>query len=124
MTVATVISLLCVIVCAVAQDSASPVLACNIKAIGAAERPRYNDLEKRLRTTVRSRSEIPEGYVFKLDGKGIRLPEVAEWMSMERLCCPFLTLQLSASGNQGDWLLKLTGPAGIKALLEAEFPVR
>jgi hypothetical protein len=41
---------------------------------------------------------------------------------MERLCCPFLTRQLSTSGNHADCLLKLSGPAGVKALLEAEFP--
>jgi hypothetical protein len=62
------------------------------------------------------RSELPDGYAFKLDSKTISLPEVAEWISMERLCCPFLTLQLSASGDQVDWLLKLTGPKGAKPL--------
>jgi hypothetical protein len=50
------------------------------------------------------------------------LTELAEWMTMERLCCPFLTLQISASGNQPDWLLTLTGPEGTKPLLDAEFP--
>lgn len=43
-------------------------------------------------------------------------------MAMERLCCPFLTLQLSAAGSEADWLLKLTGPDGVKPLLQAEFP--
>lgn len=126
MTIATAVcaSLLCIGVCATAQDGATPVIACNLKAIRAAERPRYNDLMKRLRATVRSRSELSDGYAFRLDGKAITLPEVAEWMSMERLCCPFFGLQLSASGNEADWLLKLTGPEGVKALLQTEFPGR
>lgn len=114
-------SLLCIAVCA-AQDDTTPVFACNLKAISAAERPRYNDLMKRLRSAVRDRSELPDGYAFKLDSKTISLPEVAEWISMERLCCPFLTLQVSASGDLADWSLKLTGPKGVKSLLEAEFP--
>jgi hypothetical protein len=97
------------------------VIACNIKAISAAERPRYNDLMKRLRLAIRGRSEGRGGYTLKLNGKAISFPEVADWISMERLCCPFLTFQLSASGNQSDWALKLTGPRGVKALLEAEF---
>ena len=99
-------------------------LACNLKAITAVERPRYNDLVKRLRSSVRDRSEISEGYVFKLNATAITLPEVAEWMSLERLCCPFLTLQLGTSGKHGDWLLMLTGPPGVKALLQEEFPQR
>jgi hypothetical protein len=41
---------------------------------------------------------------------------------MERLCCPFLTLQIAASGDRADWLLTLTGPEGVKPLIRAEFP--
>lgn len=106
---------------ATAQDGATPVIACNLKAISASERPRYNDLMKRLRAAVRSRRELPDGYALRLDSKAITLSEVAEWMSLERLCCPFFTLQLSASGNEADWLLKLTGPEGVKAFLQTEF---
>ncbi|MGH9631431.1 MAG: hypothetical protein ACRD7E_24265 [Bryobacteraceae bacterium] len=68
---------------------------------------------KRLRLAVRNRSEIANGYTFKLDSKAVTLPEAAEWISMERLCCPFLTLQLSVSANQPHWILTLTGPEGI-----------
>jgi hypothetical protein len=126
MTTATALcgSLLCVCMCAAAQKDAAPVFACNVKAISAADRPRYSDLVKRIRGAIRERNEISNGYAFKLDSKALTLPETAEWVSMERLCCPFLTLQLSATGNQTDWLLTLTGPAGVKPLLEAEFPAR
>lgn len=109
--------------CAAADEKHHPsVFACNLKAISAAERPRYNDLVKRIRTAIRSRREIANGYVFKVDSKALTLPEAAEWVSMERLCCPFLTLQLTASGNQADWLLTLTGPEGVKPLITTEFP--
>ena len=124
MTIPTVLcgSLLCAVLWSVAQDSTPPVIACNIKAISEADRLRYNDLTKRLRLAIRNRSEIRDGYMFKLDGQVLSLPQVADWISMERLCCPFLNFQLSASGNQSDWELKLTGPKGAKALLQAEFP--
>jgi hypothetical protein len=109
-------------VCAGAEDSAAPVIACNLKAITAAKRPRYDDLMKRLRAAVRERDNRHDGYSYELDSTGITLPEVAEWMSMERLCCPFLKLQLSAAGNREGWVLTLTGPEGVKPLLETEFP--
>jgi hypothetical protein len=107
---------------AATQKDASTVFACNPKAISAVERPRYNELVKRLREAMRDRREIFNGYAFKLDSKTITLPEAAEWINMERLCCPFLTLQLSAVGNQMHWVLNLTGPEGVKPLLDAEFP--
>lgn len=117
-------SLLCVGMCTLAQNEPARVFACNLKAISAADRSRYNDLVKRVRAALRDRSEISNGYTFKLDNKTVTLPEAAEWISMERLCCPFLTLQISASGNQPHWVLTLTGPEGVKPLLDAEFPAR
>jgi hypothetical protein len=43
---------------------------------------------------------------------------------MERRWCSFLVFQLSASGDMSEWLLNLTGPEGVKALLQIEFPDR
>jgi catechol 2,3-dioxygenase-like lactoylglutathione lyase family enzyme len=103
------------------QSEQSTVIACNLNAIKASERPRYELLIARLRAAVRERTNQHDGYAYRLDGGAISLQEVAEWITMERLCCPFLTLQLSATGNQEDWILTLTGPAGVKSLLEAEF---
>jgi hypothetical protein len=124
MTIATALfaSLVCLCVCAAAQKDTSTVLACNLKAIDAAERPRYSELVKPVREAVRDRTELSDGYAFKLHSKKVTLPEAAEWIGMERLCCPFLKLQLSAAGNQVHWILTLTGPEGVKPLLDSEFP--
>jgi hypothetical protein len=64
MTIATALraSLFCVCVSAAAQKDASTVFACNLKAISAAERPRYNELVKRVREAMRDRTEMPNGY--------------------------------------------------------------
>jgi hypothetical protein len=103
---------------------ATPALACNLNAIPAAERPRYRDLTSRLRGAIVSRSELPDGYAFQLNGTLLSLEEVAAWIALERKCCPFLAFQLSTSGSQSGWSLSLTGPTGVKALLQTEFPPR
>ena len=105
----------------VAQETASHVFACNLKAIPAAKRPHYNDLTKRLWSAARDRKELPDGYAITLDGKAIRQTEIADWIRMERLCCPFLSLDVTASAHPGGWTLKLTGPEGVKTFLQAEF---
>ena len=97
--------------------------ACNLNAISATDRPRYNDLVNRVRVAIRDRTEASNGYVFLLDSTRVTLPEVAEWISMERRCCPFLTLQLHVSGEEENWILTLSGTEGVKPLLEATFPV-
>ncbi len=96
-------------------------LACNLKAIGASERPHYNELMRRLRLALHDRAEMADGYAYKLDTAKISLPEVAEWIAMERLCCPFITFNLEVNG-MGNSSLTLRGPSGAKAILEEEFP--
>src|SRR5215470_13214619 len=91
--------------CAAQDDAPPPVLACNPKAIDAAKRPHYASLTKQIRLAIRGRHGTPDGYAYKMDGKMIGLQEVAEWIAMERLCCPFLSFQLSTSGQTEDLLL-------------------
>jgi hypothetical protein len=106
--------------CAAGQSGpSSPPLACNTKAISAAERPRYQELVKKLRTAVESRRELPDGYTFEVKGSEITLQEIAEWMTMERRCCPFLTFKLETSGNRDGLSLTLTGPTGVKSILDS-----
>ncbi|MFN3325387.1 MAG: hypothetical protein ACK5AZ_17980 [Bryobacteraceae bacterium] len=98
-----------------------PVLACNANAITAAERPRYRELLTKLRLATRARRELPDGYAFRLMEKSISLADVAEWIRMERLCCPFLVFHLELAGSAEEMELVLRGPSGTKAILESVF---
>jgi hypothetical protein len=64
---------------------------------------------------VQNRTELPDGYSFDLDAS-ISLPEVGEWIALERLCCPFLAFQLDVRPG-GATQLTLRGPEGAKAIL-------
>jgi len=44
----------------------------------------------------------------------------AEFITLERLCCPFLTLALEVERERGPLWLKLTGREGVKPFLRAE----
>ena len=116
------IAILCVSICAGGEKGEASVFACNLKAIDASQRPRYNELVSRLRNAIEERTELPDGFEFRLNGSNISLTDIAEWMGMERLCCPFLTIQVAVSGHQTGWQLKLTGSEGVKPLLLEEFP--
>ena len=98
---------------------ASSILACNIQAISGAQRPRYDDLVSRLRTAMRDRKELPDGYRYSFDSAKITLPEVSEWISLEHLCCPFLIFQLEGAGELSH--VSMRGLEGVKAILQQEF---
>jgi hypothetical protein len=103
--------------------SKPPILACNTIAISSTERSRYNELVKKLKASVKQQRELADGYAWEIDGQGIGRSEAAEWLAMERRCCPFLTLQLDATGNDANYWIKLKGPPGVKAFLLEEFGV-
>ena len=79
----------------------------------------YQSLSLRLQAGILEHHELADGYVFTLDEGSIPFADAAKWVDMERLCCPFLTLELQVSGT-GNCLLKLRGPDGIKAIIEHE----
>lgn len=110
--------------CLMAQSNKPTlVLACNMKAISSAERSRYGTLTKKIKSAVRHQRELADGYAWELNGNTVGMPEVAEWMTMERRCCPFLTLQIEAVRNGTDYVVKLLGPEGVKAFLVSEFGI-
>jgi hypothetical protein len=98
----------------------SPIV-CNLAAIDPSARDRYHALRNRIREAVRNRSDLADGFAFRLDESTVPLTDVAEWVDMERRCCPFLTIQISVTGGEPGWVLSLTGPAGTKAILAEAF---
>ena len=85
--------------------------------------PTYT-LAPKLLAAIWERRELSDGFALRIDGKRIGLAEIGEWISMERLCCPFLNFHLSVAGTDGPWMLTLTGPAGAQAVIREEFPMQ
>lgn len=92
-----------------------------MRAISSDERSHYSDLALKLRASIQSRRELQDGYAFRLDGRMIGLADVADWIRLERLCCPFLVFQLGIKGVDPEIELALHGPSGTKAILDSAF---
>ena len=97
------------------------MLACNLNAISQDNLHRYKELFRRAQAAITDRRELEDGYVFRLDGDSVSLQDVAQWISFERLRCPFLTFQLQTKGGEPDYWLTLQGPDGAKAITDQEF---
>jgi hypothetical protein len=102
------------------MSEAPSALACNLDAISATQRPRYHKLISRLRCAIQDRSELQDGYCYLLVSNDKTLLEVAEWITMERLCCPFLTFHLEVANK--TFSLTIRGRDGVKAILQEAFP--
>ncbi len=95
--------------------------ACNMKAMTAEQRQRYNELTKRLQIAGQEVKELPDGFAFRLPGDSTTVQEAAEWISYERLCCPFFDFGIDVNRNNGAVWLRLGGREGIKPFIKSEF---
>lgn len=95
-------------------------LACNLGAFDAAERERHQALVHDLLAARQEVWELPDGYALRFTSERERLLALAEFVSLERLCCPFLTFGLDVEGASGPLWLRLTGRTGVKELLKLE----
>ncbi len=92
---------------------------CDLTAIPPAERGAHQELIRRLGSaTVGEVLELPDGVALRFPADAY--DTVVRFVAGERRCCPFLTFTLEVGPERGALWLRLTGPAGIKALPRAE----
>jgi hypothetical protein len=102
------------------RDSES-ALACELDAISATDRPRYNELRRMLAAAVAGRRELPDGIAIQISTERMALAQLAEWISFERKCCPFFEFKIDVAPNIGPVWLSLTGRPGVKEFLAQAF---
>ena len=96
-----------------------PPIACDMGAFTGEERARYHALRERLMAQVVVTEATPSGVRWRLD-KAVDLPEIVEWMALERRCCPLLRLELQLPPDGSAWV-EAGGGAGVKDFLATEF---
>jgi hypothetical protein len=97
----------------------SPI-ACNLNALDREQRRRYQSLTAQLRAAVQETRELPDGYSFRLPSDEAMIQRTAEWITLERRCCPFLAFGLEAGRENGPLWLSLTGREGVNPFLKDE----
>jgi hypothetical protein len=99
-------------------------LTCNINGIPPHERAHYAHLVEALRHAIQERRELPNGYALRMDTKKIGTNQLAQWVELERKCCPFFEFEIRwTPQNEAVWL-HLTGPEGVKDFILDEFGLR
>ena len=96
---------------------------CNLGALDAKQRARYQALGKQLHEWVQEAKELSNGYAFRLPADASTILSVAEWVTFERLCCPFFTFALEIEGEGKPLWLRMTGREGVKEFMQSEFGI-
>lgn len=93
---------------------------CDLAAMDAEQRARYRQVTQHMRAATPVIEELANGYALRFGMDSSLCLIVAEFMTLERLCCPFLDLTLEVARESGPMQLKLTGREGVKQFLRAE----
>jgi len=97
----------------------SPI-ACDMSAIDPGLRAGHIATGTHLFRAAEEINEFPDGYAFRLPADADTLLKAAEFISLERLCCPFLGFALVVEAEGGPLWLRLTGREGVKAFIHEE----
>lgn len=95
--------------------------ACNLKAFTPAERIRWRKLIEHVSSAVVVARELNDGYALRVNASQASLGEVAEWVDLERKCCPFFDFQVDVHGQDGSMWLSLKGREGVKDFIRMDF---
>ena len=95
-------------------------LACDMSAIESDRREQHIATSAEVFGVVTEILELPDGYAFRLPSEPHTLLKAAEFISLEKLCCPFLGFVLELEPEGGSVWLRLTGREGVKAFIREE----
>ena len=96
---------------------------CDMTALTASQRERHHALARQLRGAVLEIRELPDGYAARVAMEPTMVLVLAEFITLERLCCPCFTLGLEAERDGGPLWLRVTGREGVKPFIRAEFGI-
>jgi hypothetical protein len=96
---------------------------CKLGALDAKQRAQHQTLSRQLHEGIEEVKELPNGYAFRLPGETSTILSVAEWVTLERLCCPFFAFALEVEGEGKPLWLRMTGRDGVKAFMQSELGI-
>ena len=95
--------------------------ACDMTAFSPAQRARHHELASAIRPAIVGTEETADGYAARFEMKDELVMTLAEFVTLERLCCPWLTLAIETEREGGALRLRVTSVPAAKAAIRAEF---
>jgi hypothetical protein len=102
------------------SPSNASAFACVLDAIEPAQRQSHITNAKGLFNLVTKICELEDGYSFSFGSDARVLKMLAEFISLEKLCCPFFGFMIVVTPQAGEIVLRLTGHEGVKPFIQAE----
>lgn len=103
--------------------------ACDLSVFTPGQRERLRSLVQRVFDACQVAEELADGYGLHFAATGVddamaQVPlavAIADWITLERLCCPCITFAIEFEDQRGPIAVRMIGQPGIKPFLLAEF---
>ncbi|HEV7744409.1 MAG TPA: hypothetical protein VGO56_05385 [Pyrinomonadaceae bacterium] len=101
------------------MNSTSLPIACNLN--DAEFQQRRASLLKVFQGALLETRELADGYAYRFPSGAEWISQLAQLITFERECCPFLSFNLRLEPANGPLWLELTGPPGTREFLQSLF---
>src|SRR5688572_25549603 len=91
-----------------------PPVACQPQGVPAEKGERWLEIGMKVYQAVELVKELPNGYSMRLPNDQATLILLAEYVSLDRLCCEFVNWNIEVERAKGPVWLHLTGGQGTK----------
>jgi hypothetical protein len=95
-------------------------IACDMTALSAAQRERQQVLMKSFHASVQETLATDDGYAFRLAAGTETILLAAEFIAIERLCCPFFNFEMKVGPPDAPLWLRIGGREGVKEFIRME----
>jgi hypothetical protein len=102
------------------QPKSQLPIACDMSVLSPDQRATHIAMSRELFSRLEEIRELADGYEFRLADDLSAITMAAEFISLERLCCPFLNFGLEIKAEGGPVWLRLSGREGVKAFIREE----
>lgn len=82
---------------------------------------RRSEVLHKVKEAVLEVKELESGYAYRFPSEVAWIAELANLITSEHLCCPFLRFSLNVEQGDGPIWLELSGPDGTKEFLNSLF---
>ena len=99
-------------------------IACNLLGLNKAQLKRQHELHQQLFSHKLEIRELSDGYAIGLPSTTENIMSVAEFISLERICCSFFRFELEAGKLEDPLWFRITGGEGVKEFLKSQFDLK
>src|SRR2546428_11400060 len=94
-------------------------VSCDLSALSETQRRRHGELTSFMLNEHSNAEELEDGYRIEFPNSAHAFSVISEWVVLERLCCPFLSISLETDQDNNPIRVTIIGPSGTKQLLKA-----